>query len=191
MSKSTFAQTIISKLNATIGMDGSNYTSGSASTAMTAVAAAITEYLIANTTVSISYTGIVASTPPYPDPIVMDSFKIIGNCAPPSQSDNFDSWIKQIETNIIAGFQLAPTGNAGVMFAQKPFLKPGIATKQSDLKSAHDVSDESPQKKVWEVVCEGIMNWINNVAMNTAPGVASRPTAPSTGTATITKITIT
>lgn len=191
MSKSVFAQTIISKLNAAIGTNGGNYTAGSATSAMAAVAAAITEYIVANTTVTISYSGIVASTPPYPDPIVVDSFKIVGNCAPPSPSNNFDSWIKQVETNIIAGFQLAPTGNAGVIFAQKPFLNPGITTQQSSLKSVHDVSDESPQQKVWEVICEGIMNWINNITMNSIPGAASRPTAPSTGIATITKITIT
>lgn len=190
MSKSTFAQSIISKLSSAIGTDGGSYTAGTASSAMAAVAAAITEYLIANTTVTISYAGIVASTPPYPDPVVTDSFKIVGSCAPPSPADSFDSWIKQIETNIIAGFQLAPTGNAGVVFSQKPFLNPGIMTRQSNLKSAHDVSDKSPQQKVWEVVCEGIMNWINSTAMNSTPGAASRPTGPSTGTAAITKITI-
>lgn len=191
MSKTAFAKTIIAKLNSSIGTNGGSYTSGSASSAMEAVAAGITEYLIANTKVEISYSGIVASTVPYPDPIIMDSFKIIGKCTPASPSNGFDNWIKQIEANIIAGFQLASMGNAGIVFSQKPFLNPGIVTNQSNLKVAHDIADESPQQKVWEVVCEGIMNWINGIAKNNMPGSASRPTAPSTGTASIIKITLT
>lgn len=191
MSKSAFAKTIISKLNASIGTDGTGYTSGSASSAMVAVAAGITEYLIANTTVEISYSGIVASAVPYPDPVVVDSFKIVGNCTPPNPSSGFDSWIKQIEINIIAGFQLAPMGNAGTVFSQKAFLNPGVSTVQTDLKNIHDISDKSPQQKVWEVVCGGIMDWINGMAKNNIPGSASRPSAPSIGVATITKITIT
>lgn len=191
MSKSAFAQTIIAKLKGSIGTSGKDYTSGSASAAMSAVAAGITEYLIAHTTVTIVYSGIVASAYPYPDPVVTDTFKIVGNCAPPSPSNGFDSWIKQIENNIIAGFQLAPTGNAGVVFPQKPFLNPKITTVQGNLKSTHDVGDTDPQQKVWEVVCGGIIDWINGIAKNTMPGGASRPSAPSSGTASITKITIT
>lgn len=190
MSKSAFASAIISKLSGTIGTDGSSYSSGSASSAMSAVAEAITEYLIANTQVNIAYTGIIPGTPPTPDPTVTDTFKIVGNCAPPSPSDSFDSWIKQIEANIISGFSLAPSGNAGVVFTQAPFLNTGIATTQSDLKSTHDVSDESPQQKVWEVVCGGIMDWINGAAMNPASGAATHPSAGSSGTANIVKITI-
>lgn len=191
MSKTAFAQTIISKLKAAIGTDGGSYTSGSALSAMAAVAQGITEYLIANTTVTIAYAGIVSATVPCPDPIIVDTFKIIGTCAPPSPANSFDSWIKQIETNIIIGFQLAPSGNAGVVFTQKPFLNIGIKTMQENLKSVHDVSDKDPQLKVWEVVCGGIMDWINSVALNSIAGPASRPTAPSVGTASITKITIT
>lgn len=191
MSKTAFAQTIISKLKATIGTDGGSYTSGSASSAMVAVAQGITEYLMANTTVTIMYSGIVAATVPYPDPIIADTFKIVGTCTPPSPANSFDSWIKQIETNIIAGFQLAPSGSAGVVFAQKPFLNIGIKTIQENLKSVHDVSDKDPQLKVWEIVCGGIMDWINSIALNSIAGPASRPAAPSAGTASITKITIT
>jgi len=190
MSKSAFAQTIIGKLSGAIGTDGNNYSGGSAPSAMSAVAAGITEYLIANTQVNIAYVGLIPGTPPTPDPTVSDTFKIVGACAPPSPSDNFDSWIKQIESNIISGFSLAPAGNAGVVFAQMPFLNTGIATTQNDLKSTHDVGDESPQQKVWEVVCDGIMNWINGLAMNPASGAATHPTTGSSGTANIVKITI-
>lgn len=191
MSKSAFAQAIISKLKSSIGTSGKDYSAGSASAAMSAVAAGITEYLIANTTVMVSYVGVIPGVPPTPDPLVTDSFKIMGSCAPTGPSNSFDSWIKQIETNIIAGFQLAAMGNGGLVFPQKPFLSPGIITSQANLKATHDVSDEDPQQKVWEVVCGGIMDWINGLAINVTPGAATHPAVSSTGTATITKITIT
>lgn len=189
MSKSAFAQAIIAKLRGSIGTSGKDYSSGSATAAMTAVATAITEYIIANTTVTVAYAGVMPTSSP--DPVVTDTFSIVGTCAPPGPSDSFDSWIKQIEANIIAGFQLAPTGTGGVVFAQKPFLNTGIVTVQSNLKAVHDVGDEDPQQKVWEVVCGGIMDWINAPSLNPTPGAASRPASPSTGTATITLITIT
>lgn len=191
MSKSSFASTIIDKINAAIGREGQNYSEGSAYSAMNAVAQGITEYLIQNTTVFVQYTGIVQTLYPYPDPVVADTFSIVGSCASTGPSQNFDDWIKQIEENIIAGFQLTPTGNAGVMFSQKPFLNIGIGTVREQLAAAHDVLDEDPQHKVWEIVCGGIMDWINNIAMNSTPGAATRPSAPSVGTAVITKITIT
>ncbi len=191
MSKSAFAQTIISKLKAAIGVDGGNYSTGTASSAMVAVANGITEYIIANTTVMIAYSGIIPSTPPSPDPTVTDTFQIVGSCAPTGPSNSFDTWIKQIEANIIAGFSLAPAGKAGIVFPQKPFLTPGITTTQSMLKVNHDVSDKDPQQKIWEIICEGIMNWINSLAMNTTPGAATHPPVGSSGTANITKITIT
>lgn len=178
-------------MKAAIGTDGSGYSSGSASSAMAAVAQAITEYLIANTKVMVSYVGIIPGVPPTPDPVVTDTFQIVGTCAPPSPSNNFDAWLMQIQTNIVAGFMLAPLGQAGIAFVQKPFLAPGVVTTQANLKSAHDVGDKDPQQKIWEIVCDGIMQWINTSAMNPAPGAAARATGPSTGTAMITKITIT
>lgn len=191
MSKSAFAQIIISKMKSAIGTNGSGYSSGSASAAMAAVAQGITEYLMANTKVMVSYVGIIPGVPPTPDPVVTDTFKIVGTCAPPSPSNNFDTWLMQIQANIVAGFMLAPMGQSGVSFVQKPFLAPGIATTQANLKSAHDVGDKNPQQKIWEIVCDGIMQWINTSSMNPAPGAAARATGPSTGTAMITKITIT
>ena len=191
MSKSLFASTIIDKVNSAIGKDGSGYSESTASIAMNAVAQGITEYLIQNTTVMIQYTGVVQGAKPSPDPIVSDTFTIVGSCAPTGPSDSFDDWIKQIEANIIAGFQLSPPGNAGVVFAQVPFMNTGIPTIREQLTAAHDILDEDPQLKVWEIVCGGIMDWINGVAMNSTPGAATRPSAPSVGTAVITKIIIT
>ena len=190
MSKSAFANKIISKLKSAIGTDGLSYDGGTASLAMQAVADGITEYLIENTNVDIAYKGIIPGTPPTPDPTVKDTFRIVGKCAPPSPSDDFGSWLNQVESNIIAGFLLAASGSAGVVFVQKPFAITGIKTVQSDLKSAHSVGDESPQQKIWEIVCGGIMDWINKSAMNVAEGGATHPTAGSSGTANIVKITL-
>lgn len=191
MSKSAFATTIIDKINSAIGRAGQDYTEGSAYSAMEAVAQGITEYLIQNTTVTIQYTGTIQSSKPSPDPVVADTFSIVGSCAPTGPSNDFDDWIKQIESNIIAGFQLAPMGNAGVVFPQFPFANLGLPTVKADLTAAHDVLDEDPQQKIWEIVCGGIMDWINSSAMNAVPGAATRPSAPSTGTASIVNITIT
>lgn len=191
MSKSAFAQKIISKLKSAIGTDGQSFGDNTASSAMQAVADGITEYLIANTKVDIAYIGVIPGTPPVSDPTVEDTFKIVGKCAPPKASDDFSSWLTEIESNIIAGFSLASKGTAGVVFAQKPFAISGITTTQSDLKAKHSVGDESPQQKIWEIVCGGIMDWINGTAMNPKNGAASHPTATSTGTANITKITLT
>lgn len=191
MSKSAFAQTIISKMKSAIGTDGKSYSSGSAAAAMAAVAQGVTEYLTQNTKVMIKYTGIIPGTPPIPDPTQVDTFKIVGTCAPPSQSNSFDAWLMQLQMNIISGFMLAPAGDAKVMFPQKPFLAPGVVITQANLKSAHDVGDKNPQQKIWEIICDGIMQWINTSAMNPAPSAATHPAAGSTGVANITKITLT
>ena len=191
MSKSLFASTIIDKLNAAIGRMGNSYSEGTAFSAMDALAQGITEYLIQNTIVTVQYTGVIPAVAPVPDPVTTDTFKIVGQCAPTGPSNHFNEWIRQLEANIIAGFQLAPSGELGVVFAQKPFLTPGIITLREQLTAIHDVLDEDPQYKVWEVICGGIMDWINTIAMNPASSAASRPSAPSSGTAVITKITIT
>lgn len=191
MSRTVFAQTIIGKLASAIGTSGQDYGPGSASAAMTAVAEGITEYLMTNTEVEVSYSGIIPGTPPSPDPLVKDTFAITGACAPTGPSDGFDAWIHQIETNIVAGFRLAPSGSQGLTFTQTPFLTPGITTTRAGLTVLHDVGDTDPQLKVWEEVCQGIMDWLNTTALNATPGAAAHPSAASTGTAAIAKITVT
>lgn len=191
MAASDFATLILSQLVGAIGTEGGAYNEGTATLAMTAVADAMTQYIVSNTTVTISYAGIINSVTPSPDPVVIDTFKVEGKIVPTGPSNSFDDWIRQIETNIIAGFKLASIGNAGVMFAQSPFINPGIAVTQAMLKLQHDITDKSPQQGVWEIICQGIMDWINSIALNPTPGSASRPTGPSTGTAIITKIIIT
>ena len=188
MSKSAFASRIISKMKAAINTDGLSYGSGTASSAMNAVAEGITEYLIENTKVDVAYNGLIPGSPPSPDPTTKDVFKIVGKCNPPAPSNSFDSWLLEIENNIIAGFSLAASGEAGVVFSQKPFLAPAVKTTQADLKAAHAVGDEEPQQKIWEIVCDGIMEWINNTAMNPSSGPATH--SPSSGVANIVKITL-
>lgn len=191
MSASVFAQTILNKLTSAIGTKGSAYTENSATLAMVAIAEGITEYLIANTTITIAYVGIMIPYPNPSDPVTTDTFKITGSCAPTGPSNSFDSWISKIEANIIAGFSLASMGVSGVAFPQKPFANTGILTTQIDLYNLHNVEDQSPHNKIWEKICQGIMDWINTTAINISPGPAKRASGPSEGTATITKITIT
>lgn len=191
MSSTAFAQTIISKLKGAIGTDGGGYGTATATTAMTTVAQAITEYLIANTSVIVTYSGMIPGITPTPDPTTVDEFSIVGSCAPTGPSDHFDDWISQIKANIISGFMLAPAGKAGVVFSMAPFLSGDIATEQKMLKAAHEGTDTDPQLKIWKIVCQGIMDWINGAAMNPTSGAATHPPAGSTGTAYITKITIT
>ncbi len=191
MSKQAFAKTIIDKMKSAIGNDGQLYSAGTASIAMTAVSQGITEYLVKNVKVEVMYNGIIPGTPPVKDPLVKDTFKIVGMCATPSQSNSFDTWLMQLQQNIIAGFMLSPMGNAGVTFAQKPFIVPGIKITQSNLKSAHNNDDEAPQQKIWEVICDGIMKWVNSTAMNPAPSTAAHPPVGSVGVAQITKIILT
>lgn len=191
MSKEAFANTIIQKMNAAIGTSGASYGNSTATSAMNAVAEGITEYLIANTQVTVKYLGIISSTPPSPDPLLIDTFKIVGVCAPPSVSSDFASWLLQIENNIISGFSLAPMGNEGLVFPQKPFLTQGITLTQGALTSAHDVNDSSPQQKIWEIICDSIMQWVNGIAINKTPGMATHPSVGSSGNADIIKIELT
>lgn len=190
MSAQAFASLIIDKLDAAIGKEGKEFTDGTPPPAMQAVADAITEYILANTIVTVSYNGTIQSVPPSPDPVKVDTFDLVGECAPPDVQDHFDPWLEDIEQKIIAGFQLAPQGHAGLVFPQIPFANTGITTRRPDLTAVHEVTDEDPQPKAWLVVCQGIMDWINSTSWNTAPGPANRPSAPSSGTAFITNITI-
>lgn len=191
MSKTEFASAIIGQLQQAIGTDGSRYGSSVTASSMNAVGNAITSYLIAHTTVTVSYSGIIPGAPPQPDPLITDTFRIVGSCVLPSTNDSFDSWLLKIGSAISAGFSLAPQGNAGLVFVQKPFLNLSIPLTQSRLKSEHNPQDKSPQQKIWEIVCDSVMNWCSAVAPNKVAGAATHPSVASTGTASITQIVIT
>lgn len=191
MGKELFAQTVIGKLRERIGDDGSAFSVGTASVAMSAVADAVTEYLTEHVRVSVSYRGMTLSLPPVQDIVPNEEFRIEGQCAPPSPSNSFDSWIREIEMCIIAGFQLKSPSAGGVTFVKFPFKSVGNTVNQGMLKAVHDVRDESPQQKVWEVVCEGIMNWITNLQHADVTSSFAAHSAPlSVGVAQIIGITI-
>lgn len=184
------SNTIINKINEAIGKDGSQYNNNTAYSAMSAVSNAITEYLIANTTVYISYTGVLSNATAGPDPVINDTFKIIGKCAPTPPANNFDDWIVKLQSNIISGFTLAPIGAAGVVFQKNPFINKGIGITQTKLKLLHNVNDTDPANKIWGIISQAIISWINNTAIDTTSGTATRPSAPSAGTATILEISL-
>lgn len=191
MSAQAFANTIINKIRAAIGTDGSQWDSSTASKSMQALADGITEYLIANTQVTISYTGMIPSTPsPIPDPVTTDVFQIVGQCAPTGICNDFDEWIHKIEQNIIAGFQLAPMGMAGIVFPTMPFLMPGVPTTREILKSIHEGNWDNPQLQVWTAICQDIMNWAMGAGMNVTPGGATHPAVAGTGVGTIVSIVV-
>ena len=190
MGKSAFASSIITKLRNAIGNDGRTFSSGTPAVAMAAFAEAITEYLIENTVVTVTYNGIITATGD-PDPVTSDTFRIVGTCAPPVGVTKFDAWISKLQDNIMNGFTLAPVGSAGVVFATMPFISKSMVMPQSLLKAVHDPSDTNPQQKIWEIICQAIIDWIGDDAMGRpVEGEATNPTAASAGRAVITDITI-
>lgn len=101
MSKENFANLVLTKLKAVVGDDGSKYSSNTATLAQSAIADAITEYLVANTTITISYTGVSASGSA--DVIASDTMKIVGSCTPIATA-NFASWVIAVQSSIASAF---------------------------------------------------------------------------------------
>lgn len=189
MSKSAFASQIISSLKSAINTDGQGYSSGTPNAANAAIASAVTSYIIANTTVMIAYKGIMKASPHPADPVVTDSFKVIGSCSPPSGT-TFGAWIRSLQNNIVTGFSLAPTGTAGVTFPCKPIQTGNLNISLGNLTNLHTGNDTNPQQPVWEHICEKILGWLNDAGtVNKASGTASRPV--SDGTANCTQIIVT
>lgn len=183
MPASSFADLMISKLESSIGKDGYSYSSSTPNIANQAVAEGITEYLTQNTTINITYAGVMPNGSP--DPIVTDVCKVTGTCSPPSGTE-FDPWIKSLESNIVSGFFI-DRGTAGVTpLAPKNSYLPGLSLNRSMIQSVHESNLEDPQKPVWETICNAILIWLN--ATNAGPYPAS--TSSSTGTATVIKTTV-
>lgn len=194
MSASAFASLICSKIKAAAGGDGTKFDNGTPQKCQQAIASAITEYLIAHVTVYISYAGIMNATPHPADPVVADTLKITGSCAIMSTPGTFEGWVRDLQSKIAAGFSTQPPGTAQTTTIFKPFNPAGgsLNISQDGLKSTHEGSWKDPMQKTWEIVCQGLMNWINSSAgcNPAAKGVvATRPL--STGTANLVKIVIT
>lgn len=193
MSATAFASLIISKLASSIGTEGTKYGNDSVTLAQSAIAEAISEYLIANTTVIIQYSGTLTNGSP--DPIVTDTLRIAGACTPTSVPQNFNAWVMELQQSIASSFLVSPPGiiNA-VTTTFLPFsnIAGTLQIPQSSLKSIHESNLNNPQLAVWQIICEDILAWANSESGKN-PTIIGVPAtrAVSSGTATLTSIIVT
>ena len=185
MSKEAFANTIISKLRSSIGTSG--YGESTPVSANAAIAEGITEYILANTTVRVTYQGVMPNG--LNDPLIIDSFPVIGSCAPVPVSPDFDSWLALLKVNIETGFSIV-TGNAGLLFTTLPFnpIVP-ISVVRNSLTPIAETNDNNVQQQVWEFICDGILNWLNGAPNPAATGAATH--ASSAGIAKVVSVVVT
>lgn len=193
MSKESFANSIITKLKSSVGINGSVYTSASSLSAQTAIAEAITEYLIANTTITISYDGVLNSGGA--DVIASDTMKIAGTCMLATRPTDFDTWIATLQSSISSAFLVEPPSTQGVLTSFQPFNNTAGALQisQSDVKSVHESNLSNPTLSVWSVICAGILKWLNsNAGKNpSAVAITASRSGVSSGTATLLSINVT
>lgn len=192
MSKTSFANLILSKLQGAVGGDGSKYSAVTSSLAQSAIAEAITEYLIANTTVNISYNGVLTSGGT--DVIASDTMKIGGTCTPATVSD-FTSWTAALQSSISSAFVVVPPSTQGVAVSFQPFnnVTGALQIPQAELTAAHNANPQSPTLAVWEVICGKILEWLNSSAGKnpSATAIAATRSGVSSGTATLLSIWVT
>lgn len=193
MGKAAFASLAIAKLKATIGLDGGVYAADTADKAQAAVAEAITEYLTANTTINISYSGVLTSGTGT-DPVVTDSMKIMGVCGKIGKPSDFADWTNRLQVAIASSFSVATPGGNGVITMFKPFSPTANALQivQKDLHNAHQNNISRPAQAVWEVICEGILSWLNSSAGRNpmATGLSATRPGVSEGVASLVSITV-
>lgn len=193
MGKAAFASLVISKLKSAIGSNGSIYTADTPDKAQTAIAEAITEYLIANTTISISYSGTL-TTGTGADPIIADTMKITGVCDKIGKPENYAAWIKRIQTVISSSFSVVSPGTDGVIVDFNPFnpTDGALQIPQADLTSIYQNNMDAPAQAVWEVICGKILDWLNSTTGKnpTATVLPATRTGVSAGTASLVSITI-
>lgn len=193
MSAFSFASLICSKVRAAVGINGAKYNKETSQLCQQAIASGITEYLLANTKVHISYTGIMNEAPHGADPVVSDIMKITGACQVMSTPRLFDEWVKELQTNIASGFSVVVPGENGVNVSFKPFnLNMGaLKIVRNNLRIAHEGNRKDPMQKTWEVICQGIMNWINSSdGLNLSAKQLPANRENSSGTSDLVKIVI-
>ena len=192
MSKESFASLVLTKLKAAVGGDGSQYSSNTATLAQSAIADAITEYLVANTTVTISYDGVLTSGGA--DVIASDTMKITGSCQLKSVPAQFDGWVTALQAAIASAFVAQPPSTQGVVTAFPPFssVTGALQISQSKLKAAHEAKTNNPALSVWSEVCGAILDWLNSTAGLNLNAVAITATRSgiSSGTATLLSIKV-
>ena len=194
MPASNFADLIISKIKSAIGDNSDNYNSNTPNLANKAISEGITEYLKNNTTVPITYSGIIPSVPPVPDPVVTDILNIEGSCAPISSTGEFNSWILDLSEKIQSGFFLG-SGNLGITSTTPNsvlcFMSgPPLALTQDELKNLHisNMNSEEPNRIIWEYICQKIIIWLNSIPGISFPGINTN--SGSQGVGTVVKIIV-
>lgn len=181
-------------MKSAIGNDGKAFSASTPALASQAIASAITEYLVANVKVNVSYKGamIVSGAP---DPIIADVFKIAGAIPTIASGGSFEAFVSNMQIAIASAFIVVPPGEKGVVTALAPFalIDDSLNISQDSLKNAHRSNYDNPQQAVWERVCEGVMNWINGATFTNPAAIvpipATRP-GQSAGTANIISIQI-
>lgn len=192
MSKESFASLIITKLKEAVGKDGSAYSTDTATLAQSAIAEAITEYLLANTTITISYDGVLTSGGA--DIIVSDTMKIAGSCQLTSTPAQFDAWVATLQSAIASAFGVQSPSTQGVVTTFQPFssVVGALQISQSKLKAAHQSNIKDPTLSVWSEICGSILSWLNSAAgLNlSAVAVTATRTGISSGTATLLSVSV-
>ena len=193
MGKEKFASLVIAKLKTAIGIDGSKYVNDTPTKAQKAIAEAITEYLTANTTVTISYSGTLNSGGSA-DPIVTDTLKISGQCSAISKPSGFVPWIQELQSVISSSFSVMSPGTDGVVVSFNPFnsTKQALQISQKELYDAYQHSISDPIQVIWEVLCGKLLDWLNSEAGKnpSATSITANRTGVSAGVASLTKITV-
>lgn len=149
------------------------------------LAAALTEYILGNTTIQSVYTGMIGPTP---DPIVADSHKVLGQVPVVPGSSDFSGWIRKIADGIRAGFVLAP-GTIGLT-PVKPILPfqgcpPIVAeTIQGNMLGSFNDNTDNPAIPVWTALAQGLIDWMNLGLAAIPGGPAGNSKSGSVGTFT-------
>lgn len=193
MSKIAFANHIIEKLQSSISTNGATYTSDTPINAQRAIAEAITEYLVANTTINVSYTGILTNGGTA-DPIASDTMKITGECAEIDKPLDFLSWVNNIQSVIASSFSVLSPGQNGITASFKPFnpSQGALIIQQKELAAASQNNQQRPSRAVWEVICGKIIDWLTSEAGKNpqAKSISAIRDKTSTGTVSLVSITI-
>lgn len=180
MSKSSFAGLIISHLNSQVGNVGSSYNSSTPNISNIAISSAVTEYLVGNVKISISYTGTDPSGKP---DIVSDSVGVIGNVAPPFGTTLRD-WLGSLESNIVSGLMISSSPGSVVPVSPTPAFRPGLIVP--NLYSMIGDGNKSAQIIAWEGICSSILVWLNSIIPPTYPATH----LSSTGVAVCGKVVV-
>lgn len=182
MSASSFADKIIGGLDGAISKNRDSYTESTPVSANQSISTSITDYLISNTKIIVSYAGVTPAGVPV---ATVDECPITGSCPPPTGTD-FNTWIKSIESGIVSGFFIS-IGSAGVTpISPPPAFIPGLVLTQDTIKEVHEGNYDDPQKPVWETISSSILGWLNSIVSSPYPATF----AGSTGTSTVTKIVV-